>query len=75
MENPKGRSRQKLGIFRKIIQKKNKKNYKKKKNKQKKTEASHFKWVKWKNALHAGLQMASSAYGLIDGDFCLWFDE
>ena len=48
---------------------------KKKKKKKTKTEASQFKWVKWKNALRAGLQMASSAYGLIDGDFCLWFDE
>ena len=76
IENPKGRSRQKLEIFRKIIQKKIKKNYKKKKkNKQKKIEASHFKWVKWKNALCVGLQMATSACGSIDGDFCLWFDE
>jgi len=29
----------------------------------KKTEASQFKWAKWKNALYAGLQMATSAYG------------
>jgi len=50
IENPKGRSRQKLGIFKnntKMMMKT-------------KTEASQFKWVKWKNALCAGLQMATS---------------
>jgi len=36
-----------------------------------KTEASHFKWVKWKNALCAGLQMATSASSLIEG-FLSW---
>jgi len=35
-----------------------------------KTEASQFKWVNWKNAIYAGLQMTTSAGGLIDGDFC-----
>ena len=36
----------------------------------KKTEASQFKWAKWKSARYAGLEMPSSACGLIDGDFC-----
>ena len=31
------------------------------KKKKTKTEASQFKWVKWKNAVYAGLQMATSA--------------
>ena len=81
IENPKRRSRQKLGFFRKIIQK----NDEQKKNTKTKTEASQFKLVNWRNALGAGLQMvtsakwlidgfypemATSASGLIDGDFC-----
>jgi len=57
IENPKGRSRQKLGIFRR---KKNTKNNDEKKEKTK-TEASQFKWAEWKNALCAGLQMVTSA--------------
>jgi len=47
---------------------------KRKQNKKIKTEASQFKWVKWKNALCAGLQMVTSAYGLMNDDFSLWFD-
>ena len=38
-----------------------------------KTEASQFKWARWKNALYAGLQMATSSCGLIEGDFYRWF--
>jgi len=54
---------------------------KKKKKKKKKTEASQFKWVEWKNALRAGLQMATSVrlidwWGFIprNGVLSLWFD-
>jgi len=39
----------------------------------KKIEASQFKWAKWKNARYAGLEMPTSACGLIDGDFCQRF--
>jgi len=89
IENPKGRSRKKLGILKKMMMRKEKKT---------KTEASQFKWVKWKNALCASSQIATSvswlidgfypkkwrllpvvwlmtspACGLIDGDLYLWF--
>ena len=85
IENPKERSRQKLGILKKNNTKK--RWWKKTKTK---TEVSQFKWVKWKNALCASLQMATSVRlidwwgfiprngvfspGLMNGDFCLWFN-
>jgi len=48
----------------------------------KKTEASQFKWAKWKNALYAGLQIATSScvrkWRLLpvvgNGDFCQWLE-
>jgi len=44
---------------------------KKKQNKKKRQRHHKFKWVKGKNALCANLQMATSAYGLMNGDFSL----
>jgi len=56
------------GFKKKIIQKKY---YKKKEEKKKtKTEASQFKWAKWKITPYTGLHVATSAGGLINGDFC-----
>jgi len=59
IENPKGRSRKKLGILKKI----QKVMIKKKKNKDRGI------------TVQVGRMGEYTSYWSIDGDFCLWFDE